>query len=155
MKIVNEEYMKEDSIDPAVYDIGPGVTLTLSATEDGMGHNVKLEGTFRSGGMEEAAIVEKLQAVWKELDIDASEATEEVVADEADVAAVDDVIDADETVEEGDMPASMPSDPNASIVDDKPIEVPAEEVPAEEVPAEDKPAEEEKKEEDVPPAEVV
>lgn len=142
MKDVNSAYLKEETNESLMGDaIGPGVDVWLKATEDGMGYQIELKGTFRSGGMTEDEVVTKLRDFWKTIDIDAMDESKE-----------------EEKVEEADVPASQPSDPDA-VTDEKPNiepeveEKPAEEAPKEEVPTEEKPAEEEKKE-DVPPSEV-
>jgi hypothetical protein len=50
--------------------LGPGVSIWLGETSDGSGHEIKIAGSFRSGGLSEEQILNKLREVWKTIDID-------------------------------------------------------------------------------------
>jgi hypothetical protein len=52
----------------AQVEIGPGVTLQLIPTNDKMGFEINLEGSFMHGGLTKEEITKKIKDFWETID---------------------------------------------------------------------------------------
>ena len=65
------EWLKEGKKETLTKEIGPGVACKLTETEDKMGFEIRMEGSFRSGN-DIKKTMEDIEKAWGKIDIDAS-----------------------------------------------------------------------------------
>jgi len=53
------------------FNLGVDTVAYLKDTKDGQGIEIKIQGTFRHGGISMNDIFKELQKAWKKIDIDA------------------------------------------------------------------------------------